>query len=354
LSGADLFKQDALDQDDLGGVVVYSRNHVLRDFSLNRKVERIKRIVLFKTRAIVWLWFAVPLAVAYILPESSIPLGFKGWIAYIAWVLFGMMFYRIVVIPFTRPEAHPREESHRKGFAVGYQPDFWQWKFFEESREDLNEISNRLEILPRPTMAIKSISPNGFGMVCGTENPGRSACVIFPTKPSDIQWGFSRKANRGVLAHECGHVILETGKWMQQFTMVHFVALFPLTLLFTYMLGQIADYQGVLAQDWQRMYGWFYALQVPLVMAIFFGLVGERIISRIHEFGCDAITAVCGEGEGLVEAFEGFKKFTKQMVAKKPWDKQLVWYLVRVPYREVFGTHPNLARRNHNLRAYMR
>jgi len=283
-----------------------------------------------------------------------IPLGFKGWIAYGAWLWFGMLFYHFLLKPEFKPHTHPSSEDHRRGFPVGFQPDFWQWQLFAESRDDLEEISKRMNIWPAPTMAIKSIQPGSFGMVCGSENPGRSACVIFPTKPTEIQMGFSRRAHRGVLAHECGHIVLSTAKWTQRFAMVDLILSIPLTLLFTYMLGQIAAYIGLSSEQWGELCGWLLAFHVPYILAVMFGKLGERLISRIHEFGCDSITAVAEEGEGLVEAFHGFKKFTRQLVLKKSMNRRIAWYLLTVPYREVWGTHPNLARRINNCRASMR
>lgn len=342
-----------LDQDELQGVAVFSRNHKRRDSLLARRVGRIRSIVLLKTRAILWLWFLIPCAVAYVLPSMQIAMSVKGMVVYSAWVLFGMMFHHVVINPYLRRTYYPASEDHAEGFPVGYQPDFWQWKLFEESRDDLKEISGRLEILPAPTMAMKSIPSSGFGMVDGTEYPHESACVIFPVAPTDIQWGFSRRAHRGILIHECGHIVLSTRLWSQRFEMLHFVLAIPLTILFTILIGQIAAYQGVSQQEWNAMAKCFYMLQVPYIMAVLFGKLGERILSRIHEFGCDAITAVYGEGEGLTEAFYGFRKFTRQLVAKKPWGRRIAWYLLTVPYREVWGTHPNLARRINNCRSYM-
>ncbi len=354
MSEAQRFDPCELDEEALDGVVVYSRSHIARDSSLARRVRRIRSIVFMKTRAILWLWFVIPLAVSCMLPSMLVPLGWRGMIVYCAWVLFAMAFYHFVIKPSLQVTYHPRSEDHKEGFPVGFQPDFWQWKWYQESRDDLREISGRLGLIPCPTMAMKSIAPSGFGMVFGSESPHVAACVIFPTKPSNTQTGFSREAHRGVLVHECGHIVLSTRLWCQKFEMLDLVLSIPLTILFTFLLGQIAAYQGMSQQEWQSVGGWLFTLQVPYIMAVMFGKLGERIISRIHEFGCDAITAVYGEGEGLIEAFHGFAQFTKDRVAALPLGEQLGWYLFKVPYREIWGTHPNLARRIRNCRAYMR
>lgn len=344
---------DALDQENQDGVVVFSRNHVKRDTILIGSVQRIRSIVLFKTRAILWLWFLIPCVVSYCLPSMPLPLGLKGMVAYTAWVLFGVLLHHTAIRKLLHRETYPTWQDHLEGFPVGFQADFWQWKLFAESREDLREISTRLEIVPCPTMSMKSIPPGGFGMVAGTENPNEPACVIFPTKPSETQMGFSRKAHRGVLIHECGHIVLSTGLWMRRFELLNLLLTAPMAILFTCLIGQIAAYQGMSQENWSLIARWLFVLQVPLIIAIMFGKLGERIISRIHEFGCDSITAVYGEGEGLVEAFHGFAKFTKSLVSKLPWNKKLAWYVLKVPYREVWGTHPNHARRIYNCRSYM-
>lgn len=308
---------------------------------LIEQVNRLKRRCLLKTNLLLYSWFAIPLAVSYFLPPMPLQYTERQFYAYLIWTAWIFVFVYLIKRAAERKDYYPSSETHDEGFPVGYQPSFWQWQLYCDLRDDLKTISEKLGIWPLPSMAMKSFYPGHFGMVEGTERPQEPACVMLPTEPSFVQWGFSRRANCATLVHECGHIILSTVLWTRRFNKVYLIAAIPMSFVFANLAGQMAALLGYTAQEWQALSKYVFTFQLPLAAYLLYGFWGARILSRIHEYCCDAIAVAYGEVDGIVENLNGFTKFTSDWLARKSPSYQIFWHLVKRPYRAVFSTHPS-------------
>lgn len=319
---------------------------------LTEQVRRLKRLCLFKTRLMLFGWFLIPLAVSYMLPPMPLPISGDQVLAYVIWVAFALAFVYLLIRA-NRKEYYPDHEDHLEDFPVGYQPSFWQWFLYCDLRDDLKAISDRLGIWPSPTMAMKSFYPGHFGMVTGTESPGQPACVMLPTTPSFVQWAFSRRAHCATLLHECGHIILSTRWWTIRFDRIYFALAIPMTILFAKLAGQFAALMGCTVEEWHSLSKIVFLFHVPFAAYMIYGFWGARILSRIHEYCCDAIAVAGGEAEGILENLHGFIKYTNDWLAKKSSSYRFYWSWVKRPYGAAFGTHPSNSRRVRSCRRYM-